>query len=189
MHRRLYSMGGVYVAACAALLLFNPRPLAAPPHLTPVEPVGSPGQWFARIRPFCNPVEVEVRLRQDPAPAGFDGTAFSAACYALAGKVDRARMLINTLPETERSQAAGVVFEVAHPVADAGDDKAAGPIMEMVVEFWPNHYMALYHAGMSEYALGQPDLARKNLREFLRYYNANDGWRQNAVDVLGRLGP
>jgi hypothetical protein len=97
--------------------------------------------------------------------------------------------LINSLAESERSQAAGVVFEVAHPVADAGDDKAAGPIMEMVIEYWPNHYMALYHAGMSEYALGQPALARKNLREFLRYYNQNDGWRRNALETLDRLGP
>jgi hypothetical protein len=42
---------------------------------------------------------------------------------------------------------------------------------------------------MSEYALGQPDLARRNLREFLRYYNQNDGWRQNALETLDRLGP
>lgn len=189
MHRRLYVMGLAYVSACAALLLLRPGPLAAPPHATPVEAVGTPGEWFARIRPFCNPVEVEVMHRQNPAPAGFDGTAFSAACFALAGKVDRARHLINALPAGERARAAGVVFEVAHPIADAGDDQAAGPIMEMVIEYWPNHYMALYHAGMSEYALGQPDRARVNLQAFLREYHQNDGWTQSAVDVLKRLGP
>jgi hypothetical protein len=189
MYRWLYALGLAYVAACAALLYIKPRPVAMPIHVEAATPVASPGEWFARIRPFCNPVEVEVRLRQDPAPAGFDGIAYSAACLALAGKVDRARALINSLAESERSQAAGVVFEVAHPVADAGDDRAAGPIMEMVIEYWPNHYMALYHAGMSEYALGQPALARKNLREFLRYYNQNDGWRRNALETLDRLGP
>jgi predicted TPR repeat methyltransferase len=82
----------------------------------------------------------------------------------------------------------GIVFDVAHPVADAGDDRAAGPIMQMVVDFWPNHYMALYHAGMSEYALGQPELARKHLRSFLDNYPSDDGWRRNAIEVLGRLG-
>ena len=55
------------------------------------------------------------------------------------------------------------MFEIGHPVADAGDDKSAGPIMELVVEFCPNHYMALYHAGASEFALGQGELARQHL--------------------------
>jgi len=48
--------------------------------------------------------------------------------------------------------------------------------------------MALYHAGMSEYALGQPDRARKNLKEFLVQYHENDGWRQSAIETLGKLG-
>jgi thioredoxin-like negative regulator of GroEL len=132
-------------------------------------------------------VEVEVALRQRPAPGGVEGTAYAAACLALAGKVDRARVLIDGLPATDRARAAGVVFEVAHPVADAGDDRAAGPIMEMVVQYWPNHYMALYHAGMSEYALGQAEPARRNLTEFLKLYHEDDGWRRSAVEALGHL--
>jgi putative intracellular protease/amidase len=80
-----------------------------------------------------------------------------------------------------------IVFDVAHPVADAGDDRSAGPIMEMVVDYWPNHYMALYHAGMAEYMLGQRDLSRHNLQEFLKYYHERDGWTANAVEVLKRL--
>ena len=43
--------------------------------------------------------------------------------------------------------------------------------MELVLEYWPNQYMALYHAGMSEYALGQPGLARQHLTSFLQYYH------------------
>ena len=73
-------------------------------------------------------------------------------------------------------------------MADAGDDLSAGPIMELVVEFWPNHYMALYHAGMSRHALGQPDLARPHLESFLEHYEANDGWRRNAIRVLREIG-
>ncbi len=188
MHRRLYYYGIAYVVAVGALLVSHRAPVAAPPHTTAPLPAGGPGEWFARLRPFCNPVEVELAQRRDPAPDGLEGTAYSAACFALAGKVDRARLLINQLPEGDRYRAAGVVFEVAHPVADAGDDQAAGPIMEMVIEYWPNHYMALYHAGMSEFALGQPALARHNLAEFLKYYHENDGWRQNAIETLKRLG-
>jgi len=188
MHRRLYFFGIAYVLTLGGLLAFYRARTAAPVHVQPAQPAGSPSQWFARIRPFCNPVEVDVAQRRDPAPADFEGAAYSAACYALAGKVDRARLLINQLPQADRYRAAGVVFEVAHPVADAGDDQAAGPIMEMVIEYWPNHYMALYHAGMSEYALGQPALARHNLTEFLKYYHERDGWYQSAVETLKQLG-
>ena len=60
-------------------------------------------------------------------------------------------------------------------------------MMEIVVDYIPGHYMALYHAGMAEYMLGQRDLAKKNLTEFLRYYPPKDGWRTNAEDVLTRL--
>ncbi|MFI5209454.1 MAG: hypothetical protein ACHQ2E_03325 [Gemmatimonadales bacterium] len=106
----------------------------------------------------------------------------------MGGKIDKARDLILALPSGERAQAAGIVFQIGHPVADAGDDKSAGPIMELVVEFWPNHYMALYHAGASEFDLGQGDLARQHLESFLQYYHENDGWRSNAIDMLQKLG-
>ena len=83
----------------------------------------------------------------------------------------------------ERSSAA-----FAPPVADAGDNRSAGPIMELVIHYWPNHYMALYHAGMAQYATGQEQLARKNLRAFLSYYHENDGWTQSARETLVKLG-
>jgi hypothetical protein len=60
--------------------------------------------------------------------------------------------------------------------------------MELVVDYIPDHYMALYHAGMAEYMLGQRDLAKRNLTEFLRFYHENDGWTANAKQVLERIG-
>ena len=57
----------------------------------------------------------------------------------------------------------------------------------MVIDYWPNHYMALYHAGMAEYMLGQHDLARRNLTEFLNLYHEQDGWRSNGIEILRRL--
>jgi hypothetical protein len=59
--------------------------------------------------------------------------------------------------------------------------------MELVIDYWPNHYMALYHAGMAEYMLGQHALAKKNLAAFLEFYKQNDGWRSNGIEVLKRL--
>jgi len=59
--------------------------------------------------------------------------------------------------------------------------------MEMVIEYWPNHYMALYHAGVAEYGLGQGDLARTHLESFLQYYRQDDGWTRNAREILKQL--
>jgi Tetratricopeptide repeat len=191
MHRALYLAGFGYLAVCAAVV-FHPRQPAVTsvPDPAPVQPVqfaATANQWYAEIKPYCNAVEVEIAQRQHPAPPGMEGQGYSAACYALGGKIDSARQVIDRLTPDDRYRAAGIVFEIAHPVADAGDDRSAGPIMEMVIEYWPNNYMALYHAGMSEYALGQPDLARRHLESFLELYHQDDGWRHNAVDVLGRL--
>ena len=144
-------------------------------------------EWFASIKSSCNAVEVEMRHQQMPPPRTTAGAGYSAACYALAGKIDRAHDVIERLPRDQRAAAAGIVFNVGHPVADAGDDESAGPIMEFVLEYVPNNYMARYHAGMSAYALGRRAAARIHLREFLRLYPADDGWRTNAIQVLTKL--
>lgn len=190
MHRPLALAGIGYLAVCAAVVVgHRPRPMPPAPQTAPtmVRFDGPADQWFAAIKPFCNAVEVEISQREHPAPTTVEGQGFSAACYALGGKIAAARAVIDRLRGEDRYRAAGIVFDVAHPVADAGDDRSAGPIMELVVDYWPNNYMALYHAGMSEYALGQPALARSHLESFLSYYHQNDGWTQNARDVLARL--
>jgi len=40
---------------------------------------------------------------------------------------------------------------------------------------------------MAEYALGEPELARKNLKAFLSYYHQDDGWTRNAKVTLAQL--
>lgn len=190
MHRALYLAGVGYLAICGTVVVLHRAPAARGEPLLRSGPVrfdGSAHEWFAAIKPFCNSVEVALAQRQHPAPSSLDGQGLSAACYALGGKLDSARAVIDRLPPGDRYRAAGIVFDVAHPVADAGDDRSAGPIMELVIDYWPNHYMAHYHAGMSEYALDQPTLARTHLEAFLSYYHADDGWARNARDVLARL--
>ncbi|HVH69330.1 MAG TPA: tetratricopeptide repeat protein [Gemmatimonadales bacterium] len=191
MHRPLYLVGFGYLAICGAVVLrHRASPSVAPAHVSPPAVAGfggSAGEWFAAMKPYCNAVEVELAQRQHPPPATLEGQGLSAACYALGGKIDQARGIISELPTQDRYRAVGIVFNVAHPVADAGDDRSAGPIMELVLEYWPNHYMALYHAGMSEYALGQLALARTHLQSFLVNYHENDGWTRNAREVLARL--
>jgi tetratricopeptide (TPR) repeat protein len=193
MNRILQVVAWGYAVACTLVWALALRPPPAPERHVIVTPTGplptnTAEAWFANVKPFCNGVEVEVHLRNSPAPRTAAGGGYEAACYALAGQIDKARSALEHVRDDLRLQAVGIVFDVAHPVADAGDDRAAGPIMKLVVDFWPNHYMALYHAGMSEYILNQPDLARQHLQSFLQYYESDDGWRRNAIEVLGRLG-
>jgi cytochrome c-type biogenesis protein CcmH/NrfG len=140
--------------------------------------------WFAEAKAHCNPVEVAIHMRRAPAPAGQEGTTYTAACYALAGKMNEARAAIDSLESGQRAQAASLVFNVVHPIADAGDDVAAGPAMEFVLEYVPDNFMALYHAGMSAHETGNPEDAEKYLKKFLLLYAPEDGWRKNALDVL-----
>lgn len=144
--------------------------------------------WFNQVRGYCNPVDVTTRLRWQPAPDTDDGLMYEAACYALAGKIDLAREAIDRLPSDQRHRAAGVVFNIGHPAADAGDELAAGPLMELVVEYWPNHYMALYHAGAASFERGEHERAQSYLTRFLQEYAVEDGWRSSALSMLETIG-
>src|SRR5512141_2248914 len=99
MHRALYVAGWGYVALCGLVVATHgDRSLPAPatPHVAAGAAFGgAAGEWFAEVKPFCNAVEVEVRQQQSPPPGGVDGAGYSAACYALAGKIDRARTVID----------------------------------------------------------------------------------------------
>ena len=195
MQRFLYFAGFTYIALCGAILMRDVlarRPVHADVDVRPVPTGGQPDgsaseQWFAAMKPYCNSVEVDVRIRYTPAPSTAQGSGFAAACFALAGKIDRARAIISELPRGDQGAAAAVLFNVAHPVADAGDDVSSGPMMQLVLEYWPNNYMALYHAGMSEYALGQTTLAEKHLRGFLEMYSAPDGFTSAANEALRKI--
>lgn len=159
-----------------------------PGSASPVTDPVTSAEWLASMRPYCNPVDVETRLSWSPAPEGAEGTMHEAACLALAGRTDAARARLLTLSAQDRWKGAGVVFEVGHPAADAGDDVAAGPLMELVVEFWPNHYMALYHAGAARFEAGDESLARDYLERFLQEYKIEDGWQGSARAMLHEIG-
>ena len=193
MHRTRYLAGAAYLAVCALVLtVHGGAPRAEPEPSRPVRTMpgargGTGAEWFARMKPYCNALEVEIRQQHDPAPASVEGAGYGAACFALAGKIDRARAMIDRLPAGDRVNAAAIVFEIGHPVADAGDDQSAGPMMRLVVDYWPDHYMALYHAGVAEYALGDTALARAHLERFVALYPPQDGWRGHALGLLEKM--
>ena len=194
--RLLYLLGWGYISVSALLVYQVMRP---EPYL-PIEEVAMPApahgaaapapaqSWFERVRPHCNPVEVEVTMRSDPPPSDFENQAYAAACYALAGKIEKSAERIEALQGEQRTHAANIVFNAGHGIADAGDDESAGPIMELVLRYIPKHYMALYHAGMAEYRLGQYDQAKQNLQSFLAVYSPDDGWRASARSTLKLMG-
>ena len=145
-------------------------------------------EWFSQIKPYCNPVEAAVMIRRNPPPDDDEGPGYAAACFALAGKIEQADAQIAALPNgASRRAAASIVFRVGHPVADAGDDDAAGPIMRLVVKYQPTSYMALYHAGIAEFNMGDTRLAKAHLERFLELYGRNDGWRSNGLKVLAKI--
>ena len=176
----------------AAILMLGWSSPAPAGELTPVSPINpvaetGPAGWFRQFKASCNSLEVETLFRTSPPPESVEGAGFGAACLALAGRIQSARAAIAAVEPAERWKAASIVFDIGHPIADAGDDRSAGPIMGLVVEFWPNHYMALYHAGMANFSIGEARLARAQLKEFLKLYQHQDGWRSNALEVLERL--
>jgi hypothetical protein len=181
--RALHIAGWSYVAIAAAILYRTSEPAT---HQPPVPEVT--GSWFESVRARCNPVEVEVTISSYPPPADWESQAYAAACYALAGKIERAAERIDALDADRRGAAANIVFNVGHPVADAGDDDAAGPIMQLVIRYTPDNYMALYHAGIAQAHLGDNALARANLLRFLELYTASDYWTESARSALTELG-
>jgi hypothetical protein len=187
---KLYLLGWGYVAIAAALLYRGAHPeyYAAPDASEMPIFVGSEaGRWFTAIKPRCNSVVANLAVQSSPPPAGWEGAGYGAACYAIAGRIEDARALLKASDEATRIKAVGILFDVAHPVADAGDDLSAGAIMQLVVDFWPTHYMALYHAGAAQHRLGQFSAARVNLEAFLREYHQNDGWTANAKEMLAGM--
>lgn len=173
-------------AAVGILGYYFTRPAPASPGDTTAEKT-TPAAWFAASRAHCNPVEASVYLHNSTPPGGDAGKPYVAACFALAGKLDQARAAIDSLPLPQQGEAANLVFGVVHPIADAGDDMAAGPVMEFVLEYTPSNFMALYHAGMSAYGKGDKARAKRRLREFLLFYSVDNNFTQTAIATLKEL--
>ncbi len=180
--RTLWAVGAGLWAVLMGLIVFN---ATDPAEASSVAPQGN---WFTRVKSGCNQLEVGGVMARTPPPAGADGAGYGAGCYALAGRYADARRLIETLPAgNQRATAAWRVFEIAHPVADQGEDAAAGPMMELVLEYWPENYQALYHAGIAEYAAGDSARAKQRLEEFLRVYQQKDFFTDQARLALDRI--
>jgi len=165
----------------------RPDPVVRLPDPTPVKPVTDPETWFEVIQPHCTPSEVTLATDLNRPPEGVEGTGYKAACFALARAVPRARALLLGLPQEDRIRGASLVYEVAQGLAADGRHDSAGPLMELVLEFWPNHYLALYEAGRARFASGDFDVAQGYLGRFLEVYFGHDELVANANRVIGDM--
>ena len=59
--------------------------------------------------------------------------------------------------------------------------------MELVVQYQPNNYMALYHAGMSNYVLGHLPKAISQLERFRKLYKRGDFFGKQADKAIERM--
>jgi len=178
----LYLAFSVGITAKHVLVPSTVSALTAPKHFS-----SSEHEWFQKTKPYCNNLELDVRLKKNPAPKTWLGSSYKATCFAIAGQIKRAELEIDSLDDNQKYKAAGVVFNIGHPIADAGDDRSAGEIMTLVIKYQPNNYMALYHAGMSEYLLGRFEVSKVHLKRFREIYTRNDHWGSNAKKVLAAI--
>jgi len=131
---------------------------------------------------MCTPLDADTRVA-DPKMSDHD----RVTCLAIAGKIDAARTRLFAMPADARSTAIQSMFDIARPIAELGDERSAGPIMALVVELWPENYMAVFHAGMAEFALGHDANARAQLERFLEMYDQKDVRRQRAQTALAAI--
>jgi hypothetical protein len=59
--------------------------------------------------------------------------------------------------------------------------------MELVLEFWPDHYKALYGAGAARYAAGDQTGAETYLARFLEVYEGADDLSSNAMRMISHM--
>jgi hypothetical protein len=148
-------------------------------HDEPTPPTEAPASWWSDAGAQCTPLGAHTAIR-NPAWSPVQ----RVACLAIAGKIDEARTRIQGLSAASRFEALQLIFEIAHPIADSGDDQSAGPIMGLVSELWPTNYMAVFHAGMAQFALGNDAAAKEHLEHFLATYLRDDVWTARAKQAL-----
>lgn len=172
--RSLYTIALLYIGVSVFAIIRGPPPMEYETRLdTPAYQASdypySAERWFLFNRQYCNQTEADVYLHHYPPPSGDPDTpVYVAACFALAGQLDDAKEVIDRLGAKRRMKVAATIYEVVDPVQVS--HPSAAPLMELVLEYWPSHQLALYYAGMARLELGDDRVARRHLETFLEYH-------------------
>lgn len=153
----------------------------------PPEPPATPRAWFDEVRARCTPQDVRLATDLNRPPAGVEGTGYKAACYALAGQIPEARSLLLGLSETDRPAGVASVWDVTEGLASQARHDLAGPLAELVLEFWPDRDLVLYEAGMGRWAAGDHVGARRFLERFLATHGGDDDRTESARRLVGMV--
>lgn len=148
------------------------------------KPPATPRAWFDAIRSRCTAEEVRLAADLNRPPAGPVGTGYKAACFALAGEIPEARSLLLSLAEGNRSEGVASVWEVTQKLASQERHDVAGPLAELVLEFWPEWQLALYEAGMGRWTTGDRVVARDYLVRFLETHPPDDALADKARQLI-----
>lgn len=189
MLRTLRIIGAAYLALTIVAIVvrraMGPSDVKPP---TSVASMSDAARWFELVRGSCSAQEIDRRLAANPAPQGDAGAAFSAGCFALAGKTERAHELMETIPPDRRAQAAKRLLEAVRSDADGFADPSSAGLLELLLEYAPDDVDALYRSGMAEIAGGDAKTAERRLRRFLDLAGAADPRRSKAIAKLSDLG-
>ncbi len=158
--------------------------LPPPPEPARTVPPATARAWFDTVRARCTSADARLATDLNPPPADAEGVGYKAACYALAGEIPTARSLLLALPEEERPDGVGPVRDVAQELSMQERHDLAGPLAELVLEFWPDDEAALYQAGFGRWVSGDRIGARAYLERFLERHPADDEWAEKAREVL-----
>ncbi len=74
--------------------------------------------WFDSVKPYCNPLEINFAFKLSPPPKDPISQAYAAACYTLAGKIEKAEEQLNNLPSEKRAWAKGLISRVTEHVTE-----------------------------------------------------------------------
>lgn len=193
MIRALKVAGALYVVFTIGAIIVARRSSASDALGDPGRSVGGrsltgAAKWFDLMRPGCVAADVDRRVKASPAPGGEEGVVFSAACYAVAGKTERAHELIDGLPEASRAHAVEALLNVVPPPHDGPEEEGTAPLMELLLDYQPDNARALYHAAIAEAAAGEKQAAITHLTKLVQVHTDADDLNARAKIALSRLG-
>jgi hypothetical protein len=117
-------------------------------------------RWIRSVWRACNTGELSADPAWIPPPATEHGDMFMAGCFALAGRINESRRIVDGLDEGERPAATGILIDVVMPAARQGRFEVASPALELGLQYWPQFQSARFHAGLGRLAVGDLEGAR-----------------------------
>jgi hypothetical protein len=126
-------------------------------------------RWIRSVWRACNTGALSTDPNWTPPPATDHGDMFLGACFALAGRFDETRRIIDDMDPNARLAATGILMNVVMPAARQGRYDVASPGLELGLEYWPEAQVSLFHGGLGRLARGDLEGARELFVRLLEF--------------------